>query len=94
MKITIHDSVIDVKEIPTYPLIDWEPILDELKAEHIPGLYPHGKRMGVNIVNNRPRGWRTLDAVKTLGWPTLSVLKGWAPLLLGSLALPPAIFDL
>ena len=50
-EITIHNGMIDVSEIPMYPPIEWEPILNELKAEHIPGLYQQGKRMGVSIVN-------------------------------------------
>jgi hypothetical protein len=55
MKITIHGGMIDVTEIPVYPPIEWKPILDELKAEHIPGLYQQGKRMGVSIVSGRLR---------------------------------------
>jgi hypothetical protein len=57
MKVTIHNSMIVVNEIPMYPAIEWEPILDELKAEHIPGLYQQGKRMGVSLVNNRIRAY-------------------------------------
>jgi hypothetical protein len=57
MKVTIHDGMIDLSEIPTYPPINWDPILDELKAEPIPGLYQQGKRMGVSIVDGRIRAY-------------------------------------
>ena len=57
MKVTIHNGMIDINEIPMYPPIKWEPILDELKAEHIPGLYQQGKRMGVSIVNGKIRAY-------------------------------------
>ncbi len=53
MKITIHDERIDITELPLGNRIQWNPILDELKSEHVPGLYQHGKRMGMNIVNGR-----------------------------------------
>ena len=53
MKITIHEERIDVAEIPVFPKIDWEPILTELKAEHLPGLYQQGKRMGVNMIDGK-----------------------------------------
>jgi hypothetical protein len=57
MKITIHGGMIDVTEIPLYPPVVWEPILDELRAEHIPGVYQQGKRMGVSIVNGKLRAY-------------------------------------
>ena len=57
MKVAIHNGMIDVSEIPLYPPIRWEPILDELSAEHIPGLYQHGRRMGVSIENGRLRAY-------------------------------------
>lgn len=75
MKVTIHDGMIDVSEIRMYPPIKWEPILDELKAEHIPGLYQQGKRMGVSIVNDRIRAYIYLTD-RTLPEPEiLEILK-------------------
>jgi hypothetical protein len=40
---------IDITEIPLHQHIEWESLLDELKAEHIPGWYQDGKRMGVSV---------------------------------------------
>ena len=51
MKVTIHDERIDITELPLGSRIQWNPILDELKSEHRPGVYLPGKRMGMNIVN-------------------------------------------
>ena len=31
------------------PAAWWESLLDELKAHHVPGLLPHGKRMSVDV---------------------------------------------
>src|SRR5208283_4907596 len=31
------------------PAAWWESLLDELKAHHVPGLHPHGKRMSVDV---------------------------------------------
>ena len=50
MKITIHPDRIDITEIPLHDGIEWNPILDELKAEHLPGFYQAEKRMGVSGV--------------------------------------------
>lgn len=57
MKVTIHNGMIGISEIPMFPTIEWEPILDELNAEHIPGLYQRGRRMGVNIIDGRLRAY-------------------------------------
>jgi len=51
MKVTIHNERIDITELPLGNRIQWNPILDELKSEHRPGVYQHGKRMGMNIIN-------------------------------------------
>ena len=51
MKVTIHEERIDITELPLGTRIQWNPLLDELKSEHRPGIYQHGKRMGMNIVN-------------------------------------------
>ena len=51
MKIAIQDERIDITELPLGNRIQWNPLLDELKSEHRPGVYQHGKRMGMNIVN-------------------------------------------
>ena len=53
MKVTIHNERIDITELPLSSRIQWNAILDELKSEHCPGVYQHGKRMGMNIVNGR-----------------------------------------
>lgn len=57
MKVAIHTGMIDISEIPMFPAIEWEPILDELNAEHLPGLYQHGRRMGVSIIDGRLRAY-------------------------------------
>ena len=51
MKVTIHNERIDITELPLGNRIQWNPILDELRSEYRPGVYQHGKRMGMNIVN-------------------------------------------
>jgi len=57
VKATIQNGMIDFSEIPLFPRIQWDSILDELKAEHLPGLYQTGKRMGVAIVDGRLRAY-------------------------------------
>jgi hypothetical protein len=44
---------IDITEIPLHQYIDWESLLNELNAEHIPGWYQNGKRMGSSIVEGK-----------------------------------------
>jgi hypothetical protein len=51
MKVTIHNERIDITELPLGNRIQWNPILDELRSGYRPGVYQHGKRMGMNIVN-------------------------------------------
>ncbi len=51
MKVTIHSERIDIIELPLGNRIQWNSVLDELKSEHRPGVYQHGKRMGMSIVN-------------------------------------------
>jgi hypothetical protein len=46
MIVTIWGDSIDITEIPLNHHIEWESLLNELKAEHIPGWYQDGKRMG------------------------------------------------
>jgi len=53
MKVTIHNERIDITELPLGNRIQWNPILDELKSEHRPGVYQPGKRMGMSIVNGK-----------------------------------------
>ena len=53
MKVTIHNERIDITELPLGNRIQWNAILDELKSEHRPGVYQHGKRMGMSIVNGK-----------------------------------------
>ena len=49
--------MIDITEIPLNHHIEWESLLNELKAEHVPGLYQDGKRMGVSIVDGKAHGF-------------------------------------
>jgi hypothetical protein len=53
MIITIRGDSIDITEIPLHQYIDWESLLNELNAEHIPGWYQNGKRMGSSIVEGK-----------------------------------------
>jgi|HubBroStandDraft_6_1064221.scaffolds.fasta_scaffold628513_1 hypothetical protein len=53
MIITIRGDSIDITEIPLNQHIEWESLLNELKAEHIPGWYQDGKRMGSSIVEGK-----------------------------------------
>jgi hypothetical protein len=53
MIITIRGDSIDITEIPLNHHIEWESLLNELNAEHIPGWYQDGKRMGVNVVEGK-----------------------------------------
>jgi hypothetical protein len=53
MIITIRGDSIDITEIPLSHHIEWEFLLNELNAEHIPGWYPDGKRMGVSVVDGK-----------------------------------------
>jgi hypothetical protein len=54
MIITIRGDSIDITEIPLNHHIEWESLLNELNAEHIPGWYQDGKRMGVSRFRERP----------------------------------------
>jgi hypothetical protein len=49
MIITIRGNSIDITETPLSHHIEWESLLNELNAEHIPGWFQDGKRMGVSI---------------------------------------------
>jgi hypothetical protein len=53
MIITIRGDSIDIIEIPLHQYVDWESLLNELNAEHIPGWYQDGKRMGGSIVDGK-----------------------------------------
>lgn len=53
MKATIQNGAIQFSEIPHFPKFQWAPLLDELKAEHVPGLYQAGQRMHVAIVDGK-----------------------------------------
>jgi hypothetical protein len=53
MIITIRGDSIDITEIPLNHHIEWESLLNELNAEHIPGWYQDGKRMGVSIADGK-----------------------------------------
>jgi hypothetical protein len=53
MKIIIQNERIDITELPLGNRIQWNSLLDELKSEHRPGVYQHGKRMGTSIVNGK-----------------------------------------
>jgi hypothetical protein len=53
MIITIRGDSIDITEIPLNQHIEWESLLNELKAEHIPGWCADGKRMGSSVVEGK-----------------------------------------
>jgi len=53
MIITIRGDSIDITEIPSNQHIEWESLLNELKAEHIPACYQDGKRMGARVVEGK-----------------------------------------
>jgi hypothetical protein len=53
MIITIRGDSIDIAEIPLNQHIEWESLLNELKAEHIPGWYQDGKRMDVSVLEGK-----------------------------------------
>jgi hypothetical protein len=53
MIVTIRGDSIDISEIPINQHIEWESILNDLKAEHIPGMHQDGKRMAVSIVQGK-----------------------------------------
>jgi hypothetical protein len=63
MIITIRGDSIDITEIPLNQHIEWESLLNELNAEHIPGWYQDGKRMGVSLVQGKAHVfiYRTAD---------------------------------
>jgi hypothetical protein len=49
MKVTVQNDRIDITEIPIFNSIAWDPILDELNAEPLPGTYMKGMRMGFSF---------------------------------------------
>ena len=49
MKVTVQSDRIDITEIPIFDSIAWDPILDELNAEPLPGTYRKGMRMDVSF---------------------------------------------
>jgi hypothetical protein len=53
MIVTIRGDSIDITEIPLSHHIEWESLLNDLKAEHIPGMHQDGKRMAVSIVQGK-----------------------------------------
>jgi hypothetical protein len=53
MRVTIQEGCIDIYEIPLNHHIEWESLLNELKAEHIPDWYQDGKRMGSTIADGK-----------------------------------------
>jgi hypothetical protein len=53
MIVTIRGDSIDITEIPSNLHIEWESLLNELKAEHIPGMHQDGKRMAVSVVQGK-----------------------------------------
>ena len=52
MKVTVQDDRIDITEIPIYNSIAWDPILDALNAEPLPGTYMKGMRMGFSFTRH------------------------------------------
>jgi hypothetical protein len=53
MIVTIRGDSIDISEIPLNQHIEWESVLNDLKAEHIAGMHQDGKRMAISIVREK-----------------------------------------
>jgi hypothetical protein len=53
MIVTIRGDSIDITEIPLNHHIEWESLLNDLKAEHIPGMHQDGKRMAISVVGGK-----------------------------------------
>jgi len=49
MHAIVRPSRIDIEGANAVEAEVWQPMLDELKAEHVPGLTPTGKRMMVAV---------------------------------------------
>ncbi|TAN23070.1 MAG: hypothetical protein EPN33_06150 [Acidobacteria bacterium] len=47
MRALIHETRIDILGAHRLPKQAWEPLLDDLKAEYVPGATPDGKRRAV-----------------------------------------------
>jgi hypothetical protein len=45
----VRPTRIDIKGATAVPTESWQPMLDDLKAEHFPGFTPNGKRMMVAL---------------------------------------------
>jgi hypothetical protein len=55
MKATVWPHRIDILEADSLPRETWEPLLNDLKAEPIPGFTPSGKRVALSAAR-APRG--------------------------------------
>lgn len=53
MHATIWKDRIDILGSESLPKEKWEPLLDELKAEHVPSFTPVGKRMAICVTSGR-----------------------------------------
>jgi hypothetical protein len=49
MRAIVRATRIDIEGANAVEAEVWQPMLDELKVEHVPGLTPHGKRMMVAV---------------------------------------------
>ncbi len=49
MHAIVRPTRIDIEGANAVETESWQPMLDELKAEHVPGLTPNGKRMTVAV---------------------------------------------
>ena len=73
MIITIRGDPIDITEIPLDQHIEWESLLNELKAEHIPGWYQDGSRKAVTCCYRRGH-LRQCSSLDPLERPPFSAL--------------------
>ena len=75
MKVTIQTELIDITEIPLNNHINWDSLLDDLKAKPIPGKYSgHAKRMGV-IGEGTPHVFIYRNADMPLDAEIIQILK-------------------
>lgn len=72
MEATIWPDRIDILGAGALPNELWKPLLDDLKAEHVPGLTPTGKRMSVVV---SPTGGTDAFIYRTASIPDDEVIR-------------------
>jgi hypothetical protein len=71
MRLIIGGERIEVTGIPVAKEIDWKSILDELKAEHLPGFYRPSRRMEQGVSD----GLMYVRIYRTEKTPTEEVIR-------------------